>query len=125
MGKSSPQNRIRNGKALATGNINHGFASHQRKRCSVLKKTSMDDLKKPILPGKGASDYERYLHTDDLLALQKLPKELLHQDELTFQVVHQSSELLMKGAAFELERAHDHIVEGDFSNATRLLRRAN
>src|SRR5438128_4217651 len=85
----------------------------------------MDDLKKPILPGKGASDYERYLHTDDLLALQKLPKELLHQDELTFQVVHQSSELLMKGAAFELERAHDHIVEGDFSNATRLLRRAN
>ena len=85
----------------------------------------MDELKKPILPGKGASDYERYLRTDDLLALQKLPEELLHQDELTFQVVHQSSELLMKGAAFELERAHDHIVEGDFSNATRLLRRAN
>jgi len=85
----------------------------------------MDDLKKPILPGKGTSDYERYLRTDDLLALQKLPAELLHQDELTFQVVHQSSELLMKGAAFELERAHDHIVEGDFSNATRLLRRAN
>src|SRR5437879_1466083 len=85
----------------------------------------MDNLKKPMLPGKGASDYERYLRTDDLLALQKLPEELLHQDELTFQVVHQSSELLMKGAAFELERAHDHIVEGDFSNATRLLRRAN
>src|SRR5216683_2742387 len=85
----------------------------------------MDDLKKPILPGKGASDYERYLRTDELLALQKQRKELLHQDELTFQVVHQSSELLMKGAAFELERAHDHIVEGDFSNATRLLRRAN
>src|SRR5436305_4551431 len=85
----------------------------------------MHDLKQPILPGKGASDYERYLRTDDLLALQKLPEELLHQDELTFQVVHQSSELLMKGAAFELERAHDHIVEGDFSNATRLLRRAD
>ena len=30
----------------------------------------MDDLKKPILPGKGASDYERYLHTDELLSLQ-------------------------------------------------------
>ncbi len=85
----------------------------------------MDDLKKPILPGKGASDYERYLRTDELLALQKQRKELLHQDELTFQVVHQSSELLMKGAAFELERAHDLIVAGDFANAGRLLRRAN
>ena len=24
----------------------------------------MDDLRKPILPGKGASDYERYLRTE-------------------------------------------------------------
>src|SRR5437879_3530869 len=31
----------------------------------------------------------------------------------------------MKGAAFELERAHDLIVESDFANAGRLLRRAN
>src|SRR5437588_7321593 len=87
--------------------------------------SNMDDLKRPILPGKGASDYERYLRTDELLALQKQREELLHQDELTFQVVHQSSELLMKGAAFELERAHDLIVESDFANAGRLLRRAN
>ena len=34
----------------------------------------MDDLRKPILPGKGASDYERYLRTDELLALQKARK---------------------------------------------------
>ena len=61
-----------------------------------------DEFTKPILPGKGATDYERYLHTDELLALQKSPEELLHKDEMTFMVVHQSSELLMKGAAFEL-----------------------
>src|SRR5437879_13873103 len=85
----------------------------------------MDNLKKPMLPGKGASYNRRYLRTDDLLAFQKLPSDQLHQDELTFQVVHQSSELLMKGAAFELERAHDLIVESDFANAGRLLRRAN
>src|SRR5450755_2327749 len=85
----------------------------------------MDDLKKPILPGKGASDYERYLHTDELLSLQKPPAELLHKDELTFQVVHQSSELLLKGVAWELGRARTHIEEGDFSNAARLIRRAN
>ena len=86
---------------------------------------SMDDLRKPILPGKGASDYERYLRTDDLLALQKRPEQLLHKDELTFQVVHQSSELLLKGAAWELERARALITEGDFLNAARLIRRAN
>src|SRR4051794_9359428 len=87
--------------------------------------SSSEDLRKPILPGNGASDYERYLRTDELLALQKLPAELSHKDEITFQVVHQSSELLMKGAAFELERALGHIEEGDFLNAGRLIRRAN
>ena len=85
----------------------------------------MDDLRKPILPGKGASDYERYLHTDDLLSLQKSSSELLHPDEMTFQVIHQSSELLLKGVAFELERARAFIVKGDFANAARLIRRAN
>src|SRR2546422_4283986 len=85
----------------------------------------MDDLRQPILPGKGASDYERYLRTDELLALQKLPEEFLHKDELTFQVVHQASELLLKGAVWELERASQHIAEGDLLNATRLIRRAN
>jgi tryptophan 2,3-dioxygenase len=85
----------------------------------------MDDLKKPILPGKGASDYERYLHTDELLSLQKPPEEFLHKDEMTFQVVHQSSELLLKGVAWELGRGRTHIEEGDFSNAARLIRRAN
>jgi tryptophan 2,3-dioxygenase len=85
----------------------------------------MDDLRKPILPGKGATDYERYLRTDDLLALQKPPAEMLHPDELTFQVVHQSSELLMKAAAWELERARVAIESGDYGNASRLFRRAS
>jgi len=85
----------------------------------------MEDFRKPILPGKGASDYERYLHTDELLALQKTPLELSHKDEMTFMVVHQASELLMKGAAFELERTLGHIEKGDLLNAARLIRRAN
>lgn len=87
--------------------------------------SNAEDLRKPILPGKGASDYERYLRTDELLSLQKRPEELLHKDELTFQVVHQSSELLLKGAAFELEGALQQVEQGDFSNAARLIRRAN
>ena len=83
------------------------------------------DLTQPILPGTAASDYERYLRTDELLALQKTVEERRHPDELTFQVIHQASELLMKGAAYELGRACDRIADGDFANAARLLRRAN
>jgi tryptophan 2,3-dioxygenase len=83
-----------------------------------------DEFTKPILPGKGATDYERYLRTDELLALQKAPEDLLHTDEMAFLVVHQSSELLMKGAAFELDRALTAIDSADFGNATRLIRRA-
>src|SRR6058998_2245610 len=87
--------------------------------------TGLDDEFAPILPGKGGSDYERYLRTDELLSLQKAPEELLHKDEMTFQVVHQASEVLLKGVAFELQRAHDLIVNSDYSNAARLLRRAH
>jgi len=79
----------------------------------------MDDLRKPILPGKGNSDYERYLRTDEL------PEELLHADEITFQVVHQSSEILLKGVVFELDRARTLTEQGDYGNACRLIRRAN
>jgi len=87
--------------------------------------STSEDMRKPVLPGKGASDYERYLRTDELLALQKNDEELRHKDEMTFQVVHQSSELLLKGAAFELERALKLIEQGDLLNASRLIRRAN
>ena len=87
--------------------------------------THHDEFTRPILPGKGATDYERYLRTDELLALQKSPAELSHKDEMTFMVVHQASELLMKGAAFELERALEHLERGDHGNTARLVRRAN
>src|SRR5258708_19840705 len=83
-----------------------------------------DEFTKPILPGKGATDYERYLRTDELLALQKPPEELLHKDEMTFLVVHQSSELLMKGPAFELGRALEALELADYANSGRLIRRA-
>ncbi len=85
----------------------------------------MDDLKKPILPGRGASDYERYLRTDELLSLQKSAEELLHADEMTFQVIHQASELLLKGIAWDLDRARALIAEGDLLNSAQILRRGN
>jgi tryptophan 2,3-dioxygenase len=85
----------------------------------------MEDLRKPILPGTAASDYERYLRTEELLALQKTPETLTHKDEMLFLVVHQSEELMMKGAAWELGRSREYIEAGDFGNASRLFFRAN
>ncbi len=78
----------------------------------------------PILPGPGESDYERYLRTDELLALQKTPEEQAHRDELLFQTTHQSSELWLKLACFEVETATAHLRSGELDPAIRLLRRA-
>ncbi|WP_244981757.1 tryptophan 2,3-dioxygenase family protein [Corallococcus exercitus] len=52
--------------------------------------------------GKGELDYERYLHTDTLLALQSPEGELVSHDELMFQIVHQSQELYLKLASREM-----------------------
>jgi tryptophan 2,3-dioxygenase len=83
-----------------------------------------DDDIGPILPGPGASDYERYLRTDDLLALQKPPEERIHRDELLFQTVHQSSELWLKLGLQEVEEATRLIDGEELLAACRLVRRA-
>ena len=96
-----------------------------RKRDDVQGNPSPAEMRVPILPGTADSDYERYLRTDELLALQKPQGQMAHKDELLFQVVHQSSELLLKGAVWELERAQQHIADGEAAPASRLIRRAN
>jgi tryptophan 2,3-dioxygenase len=67
--------------------------------------TTHEDFSEPILEGEGASDYERYLNTDALLALQKTADDWVHRDELLFQTVHQSSELWLKLAWNDVEAA--------------------
>jgi tryptophan 2,3-dioxygenase len=59
-------------------------------------KPDAEDYSQPILAGDGASDCERYLRTDELLALRKTPDEQVHRDELLFQTVHQASELWLQ-----------------------------
>jgi tryptophan 2,3-dioxygenase len=85
----------------------------------------MSELAKPVLPGAAGSDYERYLRTDDLLALQKTADEWVHRDELLFQSVHQTSEIWLKLAWNEIEEAARLVGEDDIAAALRLLRRAN
>ncbi len=80
---------------------------------------------KPILPGTAATDYERYLRTDELLSLQKSETETVHRDEHLFQTVHQSSELWLKLACREIEAATALLNADGVAAAVRLLRRAN
>ena len=84
-----------------------------------------EDYSHPVLAGEAASDYERYLNTEGLLALQKGPDEWVHRDELLFQVTHQSSELWLKLAWNDAEEAARLIEEGDLRGALRLLRRSS
>jgi tryptophan 2,3-dioxygenase len=51
--------------------------------------------------GRGDLDYEVYLRTPELLALQTPPDELVVTEELLFQILHQAQELWLKCAAFE------------------------
>lgn len=85
----------------------------------------MTNLNEPVLEGRGASDYERYLRTDELLSLQKTPAEVVHRDEHLFQTVHQASELWLKLACIEIEAAIAHIERDALPPALRLLARAN
>ena len=84
----------------------------------------MTDLHRPILPGEAATDYERYLRTDELLALQKPADASAHRDELLFQIIHQTSELWLKLAAAEVETAIERLDADEVWSAVRLLRRA-
>ena len=82
------------------------------------------ELKAPVLSGRGGSDYERYLRTDELLALQKTPEERVHHDELLFQTVHQASELWLKLAVSEVDEAAAALERSEPAPAIRLMRRS-
>jgi tryptophan 2,3-dioxygenase len=84
----------------------------------------MTDLNEPVLPGTAATDYERYLRTDELLSLQKTPAEVVHRDEHLFQAVHQSSELWLKLACLEIDAAVPLVDSDRAAAGTRLVRRA-
>ena len=83
-----------------------------------------ENYSEPVLEGTARSDYERYLNTEELLALQKGPSEWVHRDELLFQVTHQSSELWLKLCWNDAAAAADAVRDGNFAAAIRLLRRS-
>ncbi len=75
------------------------------------------------------TDYEKYIRTEELLALQKPADCLTCHDELQFQVVHQAAELWMKLIEHELRQGcellvHDHAARAvaTFGRVTRIQR---
>ena len=73
--------------------------------------------------GDGATEYERYLRTVDLLRLQKPPQERSHPDELFFQAMHQTEELWMKVMVHDLGEAMVALHADDHAEARRALDR--
>jgi tryptophan 2,3-dioxygenase len=71
----------------------------------------------------GQSVYERYLRTEELLALQKPESDLAHHDELQFQIVHQVFELWWKENTFELRTIRTLLHDFNLPPALHLLQR--
>jgi tryptophan 2,3-dioxygenase len=69
------------------------------------------------------TDYEKYIRTEELLALQKPAAALTCHDELQFQIVHQVAELWMKLCEHELVFAAERMRAGDVPRAMRALGR--
>jgi tryptophan 2,3-dioxygenase len=71
----------------------------------------------------GASEYERYLKTAELLTLQKPPEARSHPDELFFQSIHQVEELWMKVMVHELGECVMHLAADRHADARHALLR--
>lgn len=69
------------------------------------------------------TDYEKYIRTEELLALQKAPEALSCHDELQFQIVHQAHELYMKLIEHELRFACQLLETRDVARAVTSLGR--
>lgn len=72
---------------------------------------------------KPLTDYERYIRTEELLALQKPLEERVDRDELLFQAVHQAMELWLKVALDDTARVGELLEAGKLGEAAHFLRR--
>lgn len=73
--------------------------------------------------GLGELDYEKYVRTPELLALQTPPAQRVTPDELLFQAVHQSQELWLKMIAHESVEAVEELDANALWEASARLER--
>jgi tryptophan 2,3-dioxygenase len=69
------------------------------------------------------TDYEKYIRTEELLALQKPAADLSCHDELQFQVVHQVAELWMKLITHEVLALTEHLTSDQTSQSVTRFER--
>ena len=77
------------------------------------------------MKGGGDTDYEQYLDTPGLLSCQKNFADFCNRDELQFQIVHQSSELLMKLAGYTLLDIDEYLSQRNTNRVLTLFRRVH
>lgn len=77
----------------------------------------------PTLPGRGDTDYERYMRVDDLLDLRKPAADLVHHDELMFQTVHQTFELWCHLVLHEFREVRRLVQQDELVRAMPLIDR--
>jgi tryptophan 2,3-dioxygenase len=75
--------------------------------------------------GDGSLDYEKYLNTQRLLACQEDFGSFINEDELMFQIVHQSEELWMKLIGYSLLGIIDHMEQRNTNRVITLFRRVH
>ncbi|MCY1073897.1 tryptophan 2,3-dioxygenase family protein [Archangium lansingense] len=73
--------------------------------------------------GRGELDYEKYVRTPELLALQTPPEERVSDDELLFQVAHQTQELWLKLLSHESVEAVSELDRDALWEASARLER--
>jgi tryptophan 2,3-dioxygenase len=91
---------------------------------SVQSVEEAKNYDKSVLAGDGENDYAKYMRTTALLSLQVAPDQMHHRDEMLFQIVHQSTELWLKLACYELEEAARCLDRSCASDAAALINRA-
>lgn len=69
------------------------------------------------------TEYEAYIRTDELLALQKDEGTLNNPEETLFQVTHQAMELWLKVVAHDIRRVPELVQAKKLHKAARLLSR--
>jgi tryptophan 2,3-dioxygenase len=69
------------------------------------------------------TDYEKYIRTEELLALQKPVEALTCHDEMQFQIIHQAHELYMKLVEHELRFMCKLLDAGELPRAVTTLHR--
>jgi tryptophan 2,3-dioxygenase len=97
-----------------------------RESAAALRQTLAEPIYNRTLRkdvGRGELDYEVYLRTRELLALQTPIHDLVAPDELLFQVMHQSQELWLKCAVFEATNLVEDLDREEFFGALAALDR--